>query len=278
MKRGRSGGDYGSAAGYGKYKRARTSGGDVFVPEAMVIGAQQARVSAPLARPRPTETKYFDTCTKVGAGDSHVTIPSVLAASSWAGCEIDPSHATSDTPGCIGVVLNSAAFNGRVGRRIRVRKLRIRGDIDVPLQTNQTSADAAGLVRIVLYQDKQTGGVQAQAEEVIDNGESCDVMADGLIIHAPQNPSNFGRFRVLWDKTFKLTPPPISYDGTNVEQAGYQIPFKINVKCDVPINFNQTNGGTVADIVDNSFHVIAATTSGLNVSLSYICRMVFEDA
>jgi len=277
MKRGRSGGDYGSAAGYGKYKRARTGGGDVFVPEAMVIGAQQARVAAPLARPRPVETKYNDVGTGSG-GDSKITIQSVAAQATWAGCEIDPFNAAVGAQLCIGLVPPGTGYFQRIGRRIRVRKLRIRGEIEVPLQANQTAADQAGLVRIVLYQDKQTGGVQAQAEEVLGASESMDVQNDGQAIHVPQNPINFGRFRVLYDKTFKLTPPPISYDGTNVEQAGFSVPFKINVKCDVPINFNQTNGSTVADIVDNSFHVIAATTSGLNCSLSYVCRMVFEDA
>lgn len=201
-------------------KRART--GDVYVPEAMVIGAQQSRVSSALARPRPMEIKYCDYASDSN-GDGLLQVASIAAASTWAGCELDPRN-DSATLG-IGPLGQGSAFYERIGRRITVNKIRIRGEIVIPFQTNQSTADDAGIVRFVLYQDKQTGAAQAQAEQVFDVNSPQLTAANGLPIHYFQNASNFGRFKVWVDKTFRLTPPPISYDGTNVEQAGIYIIF-----------------------------------------------------
>ena len=110
-----------------------------------------------------------------------------------------------------------------------------------------------GYVRIILYQDKQTNGTFAQGEDVISSGAANNAG------HMFQNPANFGRFRVLKDKTFRLHDPSISYDGTNMEQSGYSIPFKfkVNFKNGILVHFNAANGGTVADIIDHSFHMLS---------------------
>jgi len=275
MKRGRTN-DFGSNAGYGKYKKART---DVYVPEALVIGAQQSRVAMPVARPRPPETKYYDVGTDPDAGDGALAIASVAAAATWAGCELDPNYQAGGG-NCLFAPEQGTGYSQRVGRRITVRKIRIRGEISVPAQQNQTAMDYAGVVRLVLYQDKQTGGVQAQAEQVI--GPALPLSGQvgtgyALTVHMMQNPENFGRFRVLWDKTFKLTPPDTSYDGTNIEQAGFAIPFKISLKLNVPVNFSSNALQDVASIVDNSFHLIGCHTSALSPLISYVARTVFVD-
>lgn len=86
------------------------------------------------------------------------------------------------------------------------------------------------------------------------------------------------------DKTFVLgtntpiallsTGPPV-YFGTGQRRA-----FKVNVRFKRPVvvRFNATNGGSIADIVDNSFHVIAGkSTSSRTVNLAYSSRIVYLD-
>lgn len=207
-----------------------------------------------------TERKYYDsefsgTLTTIG-GD-------------WTGTEVDP--ATLNTL-CVPVTGND--INNRIGRKIDVLSIKIRGAIVWPSQTNQTAADTCSQVRVILYQDKQTNATQAQGEQLINSGGASQAL------YMFQNPASFGRFRVLKDKMYSVGNPSITYDGTNVEQSGLARNFKMNVKFKKPvrINFNSTNGGTVADIVDNSFHIIVGAIVGTSTTVfQYKSRVVYVD-
>lgn len=208
-----------------------------------------------------TERKYFDSQLAAAALQT--------VGTGWAGAELDP--ATTNT---LFAPTTGNDFNNRIGRKVDVLGIRIRGFISVPAQTNQTAADTAPFVRWLLVQDKQTNTAQLNAEDVLQSGGA------NIGISQFQNPAFFGRFKVLKDKTIRISPPVITYDGTNVEQAGLTIPFKCTVRFKKPIrvNFNATNGGTVADITDNSWHIIGAVSSAdLAPTFSYKSRVIFVD-
>ena len=141
-----------------------------------------------------------------------------------------------------------------------VLKITIRGHISVIAQANQTSADQPGDVRLIMFQDMQTNGSQAQGEDLM----AAPGAATGLLCNSTfQNAANFGRFRVLRDKMISLRQAEMVYDGTNIEQEGFTVPFKLSYRFRKPVvvRFNATNGGNVADIVDNSFHLLAQSTN-----------------
>lgn len=223
---------------------------------------------APVPRPRSvfsvTERKYFD---------SHLNASALASPTTWAGTELDP--ATLNT---LFAPTQGSDINNRIGRKVAVMKITMRGVIRAPAQTNETATDDYSCCRLILYMDQQTNGAQAQGENLMANPGA----ASGILnVMTYQNTANFGRFRVLKDKFINLGNPAISWDGTNMEQQGVSRTFKFTVKFRKPviIQFNATNGGTVADIVDNSFHLIGATTStGIAPAVSYQCRVVYTDA
>jgi len=205
------------------------------------------------------ENKYFDTVRSI-------TVP---IQSDWTGTEADP--ATFNT---LFVPVVGAGLNQRIGRWVYVKKIKIRGLISMNAQADQTAADAYSVVRLTVVQDKQTNGAQAQGEDIFDDASTTSY------IHAFQNTDNFGRFKVLKDKFIKFGNQNITYDGTNIEQSGDVRNFNISIKFRKPVkvNFNATNGGTIADIVDNSFHVyVNSATSGTAVAnaMTYKARVVY---
>jgi len=142
-------------------------------------------------------------------------------------------------------------------------------------QQNQTGAEPAANIRIIVYLDKQTNSAQAQGEQVMTAGSS-----DATALLSFQNIDNFGRFQVLMDKNVILQNPNMSYDGTNIEQSGLSKTFKFNKKFKKPIEvrFNATNGGTIADIVDNSLHVLAlCDNDDLAPLISYYSRVCYKE-
>jgi len=207
------------------------------------------------------EMKYFDT--ELGA-----TV--IAETNDWTGTELDPTTFNTLFAPTVG-----SAINQRIGKACKVHKIKMRFQVDAPQQTNQTNADPAANCRIIVYQDKQTNAAQAQGENVMTGGTTD---ATGMLQF--QNINNFGRFRVLFDKNFVLQNPNMSYDGTNVEQCGLAKTFKFTKKFKRPVQvrFNNTNGGSVADIVDNSWHVIGLTDNDdLAPRLMYACRVCYKE-
>lgn len=198
------------------------------------------------------EKKYFD------ANKALTAIPNT-----WVGSEMDPAINCLFAPGQGGDVTQ------RSGRKATMLALRMRGAIYCAPQINQTATETPTVVRVIVYQDTQTNKAQSQGEEVMDTTGG---------IWGFQNPANFGRFKVWKDKIFRIDNTPITYDGTDIEQCGAMRNFKFNLKFKKPIvvNFHSSSNEDVADIVDNSFHIIACTYStGFAPQIVYSTRTVF---
>lgn len=194
----------------------------------------------------------------------------LTASTNWTGTEVDPATVNTLLAPVVG-----AGVDQRIGKSIKVMKIKIKGNVNTASQIDQTAADGAAQIRIALYQDMQTNSTQAQGEDVMSSFGSAL-----LNVSTFQNINNFGRFRVLKDMNFVIQNPNMTYDGTNIEQAGLLKPFKMNIvfKEPVVIRFNNTNGGTVADIIDNSFHVIAMTSNtALAPTLNYVSRVCYKE-
>ncbi len=224
--------------------------------------------------------------------DSFLQGAALTSATGWLGTEFDP--ATDNT---LFVPVEGNDINNRVGRKVTLRSLRIRGNISIARQANQTATDAAMHVRMIVYQDMQTNAAQAQGEDLM----ALPGGATGLLaVNTFQSLNNLGRFKVLKDKIMNIGNPNMVWDGTNVEQnVSFQVfiepgndpdlinsqglirPFKITCKFRKPVDirFNITNGGSVADIIDNSFHlIINASSIELAPVVSYQCRGMYTDA
>lgn len=215
-----------------------------------------------------SESKYFDSARTVNV------IP--VLTTSWAGTEQDPA-----TQNCLFAPQEGSDINNRVGRKVSVYKLSVRGFIYSAPEISQTSLNNAPppAVRVILYMDQQTNGTQSQGEELM-NSHSTDL----LNFQSHQNPNNFGRFRVLRDITYKQQPAFVGVDDSTTDSmaVGYNgIPFKMVVRFKKPVivKFNSTNGGDIGDIVDNSFHIIAAKSQNTNpiTYISYNARTYYKD-
>lgn len=212
-----------------------------------------------------TERKYFD---------SFLSAAAVAGSTDWTATELDP--ATLNT---LCVPSEGSDIDNRVGRQITVHSIRIRGVLSVAALQDQADMVQVPAVRLVLFQDMQTNAAQAQGENLM---AAPGAATAPLTMSTFQNLSNLGRFRVLKDKYIKLGMPYAGTDGasTNSLAPGQNVPFKLNFKFKRPvvIRFNATNGGSVADIIDNSFHLLGQKSATTWVaSISYQCRTSYTD-
>lgn len=218
-----------------------------------------ARTRGPYAQ---GEMKYFD-CER--------NTTNIIASDDWAGCEQDPTVTPVVNMYNLFCPKQGSGINERIGKSCKLHKIRIKGYIKLLPIVQVTNLEGL-MVRIILYWDKQTNAIQAQAEDVMTDPTTANVE---LAVVSPMNINNFGRFTILKDKTYR-----ISWDSTSSTwTVGKFIPFKFNVRFKTPVvvHFNAANGGTIADIIDNSFHIIANTNQSGVVQMGYYCRCCFKE-
>jgi len=238
---------------------------------------QRSNPSLYQARPRPARTYRPSVARTRGAAVQETRYfdnsqANTILGSTWTGSEIENSTGKD----CLFAPQQGSAVNERQGRKAVMKALRIRGTISLPAQSNQTATEGGTQVRVVLFQDMQTNGAQAQGEEVM-----TDYGANPLTnLQSFQNLANVGRFKVWKDKTYVMGDQSAAYDGTNMEFFGQLKTFKWNIKFRKPIvvNFKTTSTGTVSDIVDNSFHMLAISSNvQQNASVAWNCRVPFYE-
>jgi len=180
---------------------------------------------------------------------------------SWIGTEYDTTGALS-----LFSPVQGDDITNRQGRKVFLKKLRLRCNISCSPQTANVTADQESLIRVIVYKDTQTNGAQAQGEDVMASGTAT------VALHMFQNLANLGRFVVMYDKIHKISQRTIDAG----LQSGAAIFFKINLKPNCLINYNSGVTGTVTDVVDNSFHLIINTNNSSMVpQLEYKVRGVF---
>jgi len=206
------------------------------------------------------DNHYFDTERTATAIASNTA--------SWTASEYDPN--TSAMLCLFAPVIGDDIAN-RIGRKIFVKSIRLKGIITCAPQTAQsTTPDVPVVIRMIVYQDKQTNGAQSQGEDVISSGAASNAL------NMFTNSTNFGRFNIVKDKFITLQNPTMAGITATYEQSGLNRQFKMNCKVNQWVSYNATNGGTVADVVDNSWHFIANCNSAALVPfVAYKVRTVF---
>jgi len=155
---------------------------------------------------------------------------------------------------------------------VQLLSLRINFILNLPVKVNATQTIESVRTRIILYMDKQANGTQSQGEEVM-----ATTLSDPIT--AFTNPRNYGRFKIIKDKKLNFTDIFSIYDGATVDTSGQVRSFSMSYKPKKPLYVNFSgSSGTFADIVDNSFHIIAVTSmNDPQVFGRYACRGCYID-
>lgn len=200
-----------------------------------------------------TETKYFDE--DVGA---------LGIGNTWQ--VADPTIDTLFAP------MKGTSLNQRIGNRVLVKKIRIRGRIFWDGKAGISDILSNDYVRCILVLDTQTNGTQLTAGNLM--------AGPGLDINDFQNTAGFGRYIVLKDKIIRR--PAVNAVGTadDWRTDNTIVPFKMSKTIMRYFKFNDGNAGTVGDILDNSLHMVVVkdeTGSTQSANIRFTARTVFAD-
>ena len=208
------------------------------------------------------EKKFYDT----SKGATNLSAPTDCS-----GGEFDPSVSSMiSTP-----VVGDGPQN-RDGKRIVIKSCQIKGFIDLAgvNATAGTPQVANPKVFVALVLDTQTNGAQLNSEDVFTNtGAQAQ-----LNVCLNRNLLFADRFRVLKSEIFDMSVSTLSHIAVNAFSfCGVARSFDWYVPMDLVVNFNAGTTADVANVQDNSLHVIAfGTATTLNaITLSYNARIRF---
>lgn len=217
--------------------------------------------SAPVVNP---ETKYFD-C-------------GIQQFVSWNGTDWSNSEVACDnyvnSSGTAAAYTDSALIPSAIGsgygqvngNRYKLKKIRVRGEIGVQVETDDVDALQPTTYRLMLVMDTQPNGSQAQGEDIMQ-----DIGAAGENLYSFKRvASSSGRFRILKDVFGVLEPNNSQTDGANTGSIGsatHQFSFQYQPNQPILVNVKSGNATpTVAGLETcNIFMLLVgnrATTAG----------------
>jgi len=238
----------GSAKMYNGKKRA--------VMKAPLRKAPRARANARTGGFLGIELKYKD---------SALVSQALAAPTDAAGGEIDPATM---------LALNSIAQGDgeqeRDGKQVCVKSCYVSGTVTLPAVANATAGSVVPTTFIALVLDKQTNAAQLNSEDVFTNPGASAVTAS-----CPLRDLQYtSRFQVLDSVVVEPKMIAATYDGTNIETFGTQVPFKLSWSGELMTNYVGTTAA-IASIQDHSLHLIAYTAPVTGATISYNARVRF---
>lgn len=267
-KRGRSYGKYYGvkpmriSPRYNAFGGATASGRAAYRARAARRGVVARRARAMLNRRTAgflgIEKKFYDTA-----------LAGAALATTTTGGEFDPS-ATS----MISTPAQGDSEQNRDGKRIVIKSVMLNGVINCAAQTAQTVIAEPTQVFVALVLDMQTNGAQLNSEDVFKNTSGATLLGGSV----QRNLLFSTRFRVLkeWSMYFAPQAAVNNASATTVSFTGGSQCFDCFLPLDLNVNFNSGTTASVANVIDNSLHVVAFTNStSMAPTISYNARIRF---
>ncbi len=185
------------------------------------------------------------------------------------GGEHDPSATV-----LLNTVTQGDGESQRDGRKITMRSIYVDGIINCAKQASQSSGDNATGIFIALVLDTQTNGATISSEDVFVNAGG-----NALTAATPFRNLQFTkRFKVLATRRFIIqdanmaNATSFSAD-SGIIANGVQKRFKMFKNLNIETQYSGTTE-TVANITDNSLHIVAwCTDTGMAPKISYSSRL-----
>ncbi len=172
---------------------------------------------------------------------------------------------TAGTVKLMSDIVQGVTASTRVGRRATILSLHLTGQILPPINLIDDNA-MWNRMKVWVIQDLQTNGALFAVTDFLASAD----------IDSFRNLNQKDRFKVLFTRQYSSNPHGVSGNGTTHALCRGVIPFKANVKCCIPVDYNAADGDIDSQQL-NSLHVLAisevaapATTIAYNTRIRYV--------
>lgn len=164
----------------------------------------------------------------------------------------------------------------RIGNRILIKKIMIRGQINmVPATTGAVVADASNWVKLIIVLDTQNNATDNSTTMAASGG-----LFNGTLWDDFRNLYRVGRYRILHESVVDLKSDIIvNTAGTDYAQTGCVKPIEIIIPCNIIIEYNQNaTTGAITTMPSNAIYLGYVRKGGTaNPVISYASRIRYKD-
>ncbi len=165
----------------------------------------------------------------------------------------------------ITVIAEGASESQRIGRKITVKSVHIKGTLK--LANTGVVAETVDHVKLFLVQDTQTNGSLMTAVQLLETDNYASF----------RNLANSGRFKILYSKSFNLVSKSGAGDTANVIFGEDIRTINCNVRCNIPIEYdNSAATGVVTSVRSNNLYWVSQSKSGF-CEIHGNARVRYED-
>jgi hypothetical protein len=232
------------------------------------------------------ELKWRDSAVTEGTDSGNAAV--IYSSPDWsvATCRRNPWDGSTNL-NCVNAVDRGTGVNQRIGMKISIKKVQIRGYISQPPLAGTTGQIQAGRfyqkeVMVALVLDANPNGAAMVPSECYTSATH-----NGLCTSPFRNIEYIGRYRVLVRKKIKIPVTTVGVEGVHFYNPGQMIPFEIFFEFKTPLitTFSSTSTtSTIADIASNSIHVLANAShhqddvpGASRLKIAYNCRVRYFD-
>jgi len=205
------------------------------------------------------EKKFYDT---------YLTATALAASVDATGGMIDPS-ATS----MISTPAQGDTEQSRDGKRIVIKSCQVNGFVYTGELELQAGPPASTKVLVALVLDTQSNAAQCTSDLIFKNSTASATGA----VSPLRNLLYAARFKVLKSEVLDLDTLTTSHVVADAfAMPGKGVAFNWYLPMELPVNFNAGTTSTIANVIDNSLHMVAYTTStALAPKITYNARIRF---
>ncbi len=171
----------------------------------------------------------------------------------------------------LSAVAQGTSESEHLGRTMYITSIHLRGTLDFLFGESKTGPEPTPDCRFAIVLDTDTKGVQAAATDVMDVGQTKDILAFRNLQHT-------SRLKVMHDRRFIIRQVEMNEGSVNLfAHPTTRVKWQFHKRFNPPIRvlFSGTTA-VVGSIVDNSFHFIQISTT-TDMRVEYQCRLRFKD-
>lgn len=153
---------------------------------------------------------------------------------------------TTSTPTLLCLPVTGSDFNQRIGRKITIKSVYIRGRVGIQSGFGISTADSPSQqARFLIFADLQPNGAAPAVTDLLVSADPASQL----------NLNNRDRFVILSDKEYAFDP--YSKTAAAGGQNGHSIAnVKVYKKLNMEVIFNAVNGGSIADIQSGALYML----------------------
>lgn len=175
---------------------------------------------------------------------------------------------------CMSVPGQGVGPQQRMGKSITIKSVQIKGMVEIDAVTFPTATPPNGhSVFVALVLDTQTNGAQCTSESIFQNLSNS---VYSLCVPT-RNLLNAKRFKILKSETFNLDAKTLTLNAIPTSMfAGVGATVDWYLPLELPVNFIEQTDEDIANVVDNSLHLIAFyNQTNLTARITYNARIRF---